>query len=80
MNFLRQKPVEKRSLNWSKLLRNLLNRETLRRENYRIPDNLVDEFDFYIEKVEKSIDEPFPELYNGLLAVIKYRYSKYWIK
>lgn len=48
-------------------------------ENYDLPENLVDEFNFYIEKVERVKDEPFPELRNGLITVIKFRFGKYRI-
>jgi len=77
MKFLKEKLSESRNLNFSRLLSDLLNRNLLKKENYKIPDHLVDEFDFYVEKLERVKDEPFPELRNGLLAVIKYRFGKY---
>ena len=41
-----------------------------------IPEHLLDEFDFYISKLE-STDISYKELRLGLLAVIEIRFNRY---
>lgn len=47
-----------------------------KREEYEIPDLLVEEFNFYFDKLNR-IDSVNKELINGLITVIEVRYSKY---
>lgn len=50
------------------------------KERYEIPEHLQEEFNFYINKIEKAKLEPNFELYDGCIAVLKFRFGKYFKK
>lgn len=44
---------------------------------YDVPDNLIERFDYWTNKIEKAKRENHMELYNGSLIAFKTEFRKY---